>query len=61
MIEKTVRKINKNSSQSDYWYWKDQSYEKRLQALEEIREEYNKWKYADKPGFQRVYKIIKRK
>lgn len=61
MIEKVVKIIRKGEEESDYNYWKNQPLEKRLEALEEIREEYNKWKYADQQGFQRVYRIIKRK
>ncbi len=34
--------------------------EDRLKALEEIRQEYNTWKYGPEQGFQRVYQIIKR-
>ena len=61
MIEKVVNKINIKDQKSDYWYWVNQPHQKRLETLEQIREEYNKWKYADKQGFQRIYRIIKQK
>ena len=41
-------------------YWRTQSYQARLEALEQIRQEYIRWKYNADPGFQRVYQIIKR-
>jgi len=32
-----------------------------LETIEEIQHEYIIWKYDTYPGFQRVYRIIKRK
>ena len=61
MIVKTIRKINKSEEQSDYSFWKIQSYEARLEALEKIREEFNSLKYGSQQRFQRIYKVIKRK
>lgn len=56
-----------NQPESDFSYWQQQPYEARLAALEEIRREYKAWfdsQQEDKPdvqpGFQRVYRIIKR-
>lgn len=61
-IDKTVIKKHKIAEeQSDYHYWRKQSPQARLAALERIRSEYNNWKYRDKQGFQRVYRIIKQK
>jgi hypothetical protein len=60
MISKTIRIVKKNEQKSDYAFWKTQSYEARLKALEQIREEYNSWKYGPEQRFQRVYKVIKR-
>lgn len=59
-MEKVINKVSKDSN-SDYQYWKKQPYSKRLEALEEIRNEYNSWKYGAGRGFQRVYRIVKRK
>ncbi|ASC73720.1 hypothetical protein XM38_046920 [Halomicronema hongdechloris C2206] len=62
MIEKRVVVVNRTtlkSSQSDVAYWRSQTYEARLAALETIRREYHQWKYNAEPGFQRVYRIVK--
>jgi hypothetical protein len=52
----------------DRSYWQSKSYQERIAALEEIRLEYNAWRYPARkdigdvqPGFQRVYCVIKRK
>jgi len=62
-IDRTrVRIIKKNSVEEndDISFWMSQSPAQRISALEEIRAEYNSWKYGPYRGFQRVYKIIKR-
>ncbi len=59
-MEKIVNIVNKNSKKSDAEYWRSQPWEKRLEALESIRKEYNDWKYGTERKFQRVLKIIKR-
>jgi len=61
-MDKTVVRKGKIKEQgNDFLFWQSQSYEKRLSAIEAIRMEYNTWKYADQQGFQRVYRIAKRK
>lgn len=60
MIAKKIHIVKKDEQKSDYDFWKTQSYETRLRALEQIREEYNSWKYGTNRRFQRVYKVIKR-
>ncbi|MDR1813318.1 MAG: hypothetical protein LBR18_00500 [Tannerella sp.] len=60
MIAKVVTKTRLCAEQNDLAYWKSQTPLKRLEALEEIRTEYNNWKYGSEQGFQRVYRIIKR-
>lgn len=52
-IQITSMQENKN----DFQYWQTQPYEIRLAVLEQIRYEYNTWKYDTKQGFQRVYSI----
>ena len=59
-IAKVYKKVKFNKQGTDYAYWQTQSPEKRLLALEQIRQEYNLWKYDTQPGFQRVFSIIKR-
>ena len=58
-MEKVVNKVRLSEKQTDYAFWKTQSYEKRLETLETIRQEYIAWKYGHQPRFQRVYRIVK--
>lgn len=60
-IAKTYRKVKLHEQTSDFSYWQSQPYEKRLEALEQIRREYHRWKYDTQPRFQRVYSITQRK
>jgi len=59
-IKKVVTKAKLSDKKTDAAYWREQSYAARLAALEEIRQEYHRWRYSAEPGFQRVYRIIKR-
>ena len=43
---------------NDVAYWLSQPPEARLAALEEIRQEYIRWKYDAQPRFQRVCSIV---
>ena len=56
----TIKKVNINESKNDFNFWQNQPIEYRLETLENIREEYNRWKYGSKQRFQRIYSIIKR-
>ena len=59
-MKKAVTKTNIKKQKSDFAYWQTKSYAERLQALEEIRREYNNWKYTyAEQRFQRVYRVIK--
>lgn len=61
-IEKVIVKTNLDEQKSDFAYWQTKSYAERLAALEEIRREYNNWKYTDaEQRFQRVYRVVKLK
>ena len=61
-IDKTAIKKGKIKEQgNDFEYWQSKSPQERLEALEQIRQEYNSWKYGAEQGFQRVYRIVKRK
>jgi hypothetical protein len=60
-IGKVVKKYGINEQPGDFQYWQTKSYEERLNVLEQIRKEYNLWRYNAEQGFQRVYRIIKRK
>jgi hypothetical protein len=58
-MEKVIKKINKKQQKSDFNYWQQQPLEKRLEALEEIRQQYHQYKYNAEPRLQRIYTIIK--
>jgi hypothetical protein len=59
-MDKVIKKINIKEQKSDFNYWQQQPYQKRLEALEEIRQQYHQYKYNNaQPRLQRVYTIIK--
>ncbi len=60
-ISKVVKKYDINNQPNDFSYWQSKSYQERLAALEQIRSEYNSWRYHAEQRFQRVYRIIKQK
>jgi len=60
-MEKIVYKTTKQQQTSDFSYWQQQPPEKRLEALEQIRQEYHQYKYNAEPRLQRVYTIVKQK
>ncbi len=60
-IEKVVTKVNIHQQTNDFAYWQTQSYQARLAALEEIRQEYHRWRYGAEPRLQRVYRIVRTK
>ena len=57
---KSIRIVKKSDKSDEFTFWQAQPFEKRLEALESIREEYNNWKYGNQQGFQRVYKVVDR-
>jgi hypothetical protein len=59
-IEKVVRKTSFDEQGNDFAYWQSQPHRLRLAALEQIRQEFHRWKYGTEPGFQRVYRVVKR-
>ena len=54
MVTTIINRVRKCDQRSDFLFWQTQAYEERLATLETIRQEYISWKYAYKPGFQRV-------
>jgi hypothetical protein len=60
-IFKVIKKYGIDEQPTDFSFWQTKSYEDRLNALEQIRKEYNSWRYDAEQGFQRVYRIVKRK
>ena len=57
---KVCAKVKIGEQPTDFAYWQTQPYARRLAALEQIRQEFHRWKYDAEPGFQRVYSIVKR-
>lgn len=60
-MKKVLRIVKKGEDDSNIKYWLSLSFFQRMQELENIRKEINSVKYHAEQGFQRVYKIIKRK
>jgi hypothetical protein len=61
-IAKVVNKTKIGEEKSDFAYWQTKTSAERFAALEEIRREYNNWKYTDaEQRFQRVYRVVKLK
>lgn len=58
-LGKRVCKYKLGEQPKESVYWQNRSYQERLTALEEIRTEYNSWRYNAEQRFQRVYRIIK--
>jgi hypothetical protein len=58
-MKKVINKIRIKEQKSDFDYWQKQPLQKRLEALEEIRQQYHQYKYNAEPRLQRVYTIIK--
>jgi hypothetical protein len=55
------QKVNLKEQKSDFAYWQTQSYQARLEALEQIRQEYHQWKdNRVESRLQRVYTISQR-
>lgn len=59
-IQRVITKYRIGEQPSEYSYWQAQPYELRLEALEQIRQQYHNWKHDARPRLQRVYRIIKR-
>jgi len=59
-IQKSFTKVSMRQQKSDFAYWQSQPYQVRLAALEQIRQEYHRWRYGAQPRLQRVHSIVKR-
>lgn len=60
-MEKVLRVVNKKEVQNDYLFWKQKSAQERIDAIEILRLQYIQMQKDVQPGFQRVYRITKRK
>jgi len=60
-IVKVINKYKFGEEPKNFSFWQSKSCQERIDALEQIRQEYNLWRYHAEPGLQRVYKNIKLK
>lgn len=60
-IEKVFFRRNIHDRQNDVAYWLSQPPEARIAAVEELRSQYNQWRYGAQPRLERVYRVVKRK
>lgn len=61
VIHKVIKKYKIDKQPNDFSFWQTKSYAGRINALEQIRKEFNAWRYDAKQGFQRVYRVVKQK
>ncbi len=60
-MERMIHKTTNKQQTSDFCYWQSQPPSKRLEALEQIRQEYHQYRYSHAElRLQRIYTIIKR-
>ena len=59
-VARVARKVPLGRQPTDFAYWQARPYEERLAALEEIRQEYHRWRYDTEPRLQRLYQVFKR-
>jgi predicted deacetylase len=51
-IRMVCAKTNIQEQKNDFAYWQTQPYSVRLATLEEIRQEFHRWKYGAVPRLQ---------
>ncbi|MFM7600481.1 MAG: hypothetical protein ACKO7R_04670 [Pseudanabaena sp.] len=56
-MEKVIIKTNIKQQNNDFQYWQQQTPQKRIETLEQIRQEYHQYKYNAQPRLQRIYTI----
>lgn len=59
-MDKRIRIVKKGEDDGNIMYWLSLTYNQRMAELEKMRQEINKERYGTQPGFQRVYRIVKR-
>jgi len=59
VVDKKVSKYKLGEQPKESVYWRTKTYQERIAALEDIRREYNSWRYDAQQRLQRVCKIIK--
>ena len=62
LIDRTkITRVSKKAKSNDFQYWQSVPPEKRLEALEEIRTEYNSWKYGPQQRSYTIRRVYKHK
>jgi len=59
-IDRTALKIPSKNEDDRSLFWAQKTYQERLQALADLREEYHQWQYDSDKRLQRVYRVVKR-
>ena len=59
-ISKVAHKVPLREQPTDFAYWQTQPYQARLAALEQIRQEYHRWRDDSEPRFRRFFHIVQR-
>ena len=59
--KKIIIKKNLRDKNDDIEFWKNTSYERRLNAIEEIRRDHHGEDYAISQRLQRVFRVVHRK
>ena len=60
-MEKIARIVKIGHDDSNLIYWLSRSFTQRLEELEKLRTEVNQRMYGNQQGFQRVYRVVKRR
>lgn len=59
-MEKVIRIKKKGEDESNIEYWSSLPESKRMEGLEQLRQEVNLRLYGTEQRFQRVYRVVKR-
>ncbi len=59
-IDRTALKILSKNEDDRSLFWAQKTYQERLQALADLREEYHQRQYDSDKRLQRVYRVVKR-
>jgi hypothetical protein len=59
MNKTVIRKTKVKDQGNDFAFWQACTPYERLLTLEQIRSEYNHWKYGTEQRLQRVFRVIK--
>lgn len=59
-ISRVLSRTTIGAPKLDSLYWRSRPFGERLEALEEIRQEFHRWKFGAEPRLQRVLSISRR-